>query len=318
MRIVVIGGSGHIGSYLIPRLIQSGHEVFNVSRQVRKPYIDSVHWREVQSITANREEEDKNGTFAKRIKDLKADIVIDNICFTPTSISALIHELSGHIGHLLVTGTIWVHGFAEIVPTLESARRRPIGEYGINKNKIENILLKEFSVNKFPFTIIHPGHIVGSGWPCLNPQGNFNLNVFQTIIDGNELILPNLGLECVHHVHADDVAQIFQKAIESPSQSIGESFHVVSSNAMTLRGYAEEAFAWFGRSPVLKFLPLAELKDHLSSEDVRQTIEHVKHSPSMSIEKARSRLAYQPRYTSLDACHESVQWLISNNQLKKT
>lgn len=163
MRIVVIGGSGHIGSYLIPRLVQAGHKVFNVSRQRRKPYVDSAYWRDVQSIVSDREEEDRNGSFAKRVKDLKPDIVIDNICFTPASASALARELSGHVGHLLVTGTIWVHGFAEMVPTQESAKRRPIGEYGINKNKIEDILLKEFSIHGFPVTIIHPGHIVGSG-----------------------------------------------------------------------------------------------------------------------------------------------------------
>jgi nucleoside-diphosphate-sugar epimerase len=30
--IVVIGGSGHIGSYLVPTLVERGHEVVNVSR----------------------------------------------------------------------------------------------------------------------------------------------------------------------------------------------------------------------------------------------------------------------------------------------
>ena len=32
MRIVIIGGSGHIGSYLTPRLVESGHQVIVVSR----------------------------------------------------------------------------------------------------------------------------------------------------------------------------------------------------------------------------------------------------------------------------------------------
>ena len=32
MRIVVIGGSGHLGTYLVPRLVGAGHEVINVSR----------------------------------------------------------------------------------------------------------------------------------------------------------------------------------------------------------------------------------------------------------------------------------------------
>ena len=35
MRVVVIGGSGHVGTYLIPRLVAAGHEVVNVSRGQR-------------------------------------------------------------------------------------------------------------------------------------------------------------------------------------------------------------------------------------------------------------------------------------------
>jgi len=37
-RIVIIGGSGHVGSYLIPALVEGGYEVVNVSRGVAKPY----------------------------------------------------------------------------------------------------------------------------------------------------------------------------------------------------------------------------------------------------------------------------------------
>jgi nucleoside-diphosphate-sugar epimerase len=53
------------------------------------------------------------------------------------------------------------------------------------------------------------------------------------------LVLPNLGLEMVHHVHADDVAQWITRATENRSASIGEAFNTVSERAVTLRGYAE-------------------------------------------------------------------------------
>jgi nucleoside-diphosphate-sugar epimerase len=228
----------------------------------------------------------------------------------------LIEALQGHVRHFLSTGTIWVHGYAEVMPTRESASRRPFGQYGINKNEIEKVLMQAVETQDFPATIIHPGHIVGPGWPCLNPQGNFNLKVFQTILDGDELVLPNLGLESVHHVHADDVAQIFQKAIENPHQSIGESFHAVSSGALTLRGYAEAAYRWFGHQPKLRFMPLADLEKQIESEDFQQTVEHVTRSPCMSIEKARTHLNYEPRHTSLQSCRESVEWMIGNGRLK--
>ena len=37
-RIVVIGGSGHVGTYLLPALVARGHEVVNVSRGTASPY----------------------------------------------------------------------------------------------------------------------------------------------------------------------------------------------------------------------------------------------------------------------------------------
>jgi nucleoside-diphosphate-sugar epimerase len=32
MKTVVIGGTGHIGTYLVPHLVQAGHEVICISR----------------------------------------------------------------------------------------------------------------------------------------------------------------------------------------------------------------------------------------------------------------------------------------------
>ena len=51
MRIVVIGGTGHIGTYLVPSLVSAGHETVVVSRGARKPYRDDPLWREVELVT---------------------------------------------------------------------------------------------------------------------------------------------------------------------------------------------------------------------------------------------------------------------------
>jgi hypothetical protein len=42
--------------------------------------------------------------------------------------------------HFLHTGTIWVHGPSGEVPTTEMQPRRPFGEYGIEKERIEAYL----------------------------------------------------------------------------------------------------------------------------------------------------------------------------------
>ena len=56
-RVVVIGATGHIGTYLIPRLVDGGHEVIAVSRGNRGPYRASPQWDAVTTVTADREAE---------------------------------------------------------------------------------------------------------------------------------------------------------------------------------------------------------------------------------------------------------------------
>ena len=315
MRIVIIGGTGHVGTYLVPRLVSAGHELIVMSRKQREPYLNHSAWKSVRRISIDRFVAEKQNNFGKQILDLNPDIVIDMICFTPESAESLAKTLYGKIQHFLLCGTIWVHGHSEQVPTDETQPRRPFGDYGIKKAAIESWLMSYSHRTGFPATIIHPGHIVGPGWVPLNPAGNFNPDVYKKLAAGEELLLPNLGLETVHHVHADDVAQAFEKAINNRCSALGESFHTVSPKALTLRGYAGAMAAWFGKDARLGFLPWEEWKLTVSEKDADATWDHIAHSPNCSIEKARKFINYQPRYTSLQAVQESVKYLIDNKSL---
>jgi uncharacterized protein YbjT (DUF2867 family) len=50
MKVVVIGGTGHVGTYMIPQLVALGHEVTVVSRGQRSPYQDHPAWQSVQMV----------------------------------------------------------------------------------------------------------------------------------------------------------------------------------------------------------------------------------------------------------------------------
>lgn len=315
MHIVVLGATGHIGTFLIPRLIDAGHSVTAVSRGKSKPYLDHPHWRLVRQVILDREELEANNTFGEAIAQEKADVVIDLICFTLESAKQLCEALQGKIQHFISCGSIWVHGPSEVVPTTEDHPRNTIGEYGIGKAKIEAYLHKKSREEGFPATIIHPGHIVGPGWLPLNPQGHFNKKVWETIKKGEALTLANLGLETVNHVHADDLAQLFMLCLERRSVTLGESFHGVAAKAVTLRGYAAWAYRYFGKEPHIKYSPSGELQSKLSKEDAWFMMDHVSRSPNCSIEKAQDLLGYKPRYTSFQAIDEALQALIRQGEL---
>jgi len=222
----------------------------------------------------------------------------------------MVEALRGKIAHFLHCGTIWVHGPTLQVPVTEEHPRNTFGEYGCQKAAIEAYLLSEARRNRFPATILHPGHLVGPGWTPLNPVGNFNLQVFSDLAQGNEINMPNLGRECVHHVHCDDVAQAFAVSMSHWSCSVGESFHVVSPAALTLYGYAHAVAAWFGKEAKLKYLPWEEWKQTVSEKEAQITWGHIARSSNCSIAKAQKLLDYQPRYSSLEAIRESVFALV--------
>lgn len=307
MKITVIGGTGHIGTFLIPRLVEAGHRVTNVSRQQASPYSTHESWKAVESVRIDRQKSEEEGDFGQQIASLNGEIVIDLICFTPRSARLLAEALEGQVAHFLHCGTMWVHGYSEQVPTTESQKRKPFGKYGINKAEIETYLLSLHQERGFPVTILHPGHITGPGWLPINPAGNLDPNIFTRLAEGKEVTLPNLGLETVHHVHADDVAQAFTRAIDHREPALGNSFHVVSEQALTLRGYAEGMAEWLGTRAKLKFMPWEQWKKHHTPREQELTWDHIAHSPCGSIAKAKERLEYQPRYSSLQAVQEAIQ-----------
>jgi len=299
MRVAVIGGTGHIGTYLIPRLADAGFDTISISRGVRQPYLESGAWRLVERIILDRE----MPGFETAVASLRADAVIDLTCYTPESAQKLVNALRGRETHLLHCGTIWVHGMSVEVPTMEDRPRLPISDYGKRKARIESFLLEQSDV---PSVVIHPGHLVGQGWIPLNPAANFNPRVFRDLAAGREIALPNLGRETLHHVHAADVAQCFVRALTHWIDAEGKSFHAVSRGAITMAGYAEAVASWYGQQARISFLPWEEWRKTVTERDAEITWDHIARSPHCSIARAQALLGYEPRYTSLEAIQESL------------
>jgi nucleoside-diphosphate-sugar epimerase len=313
-RVVVIGATGHIGSYLVPRLVRGGYEVIAMSRGTREPYRASPQWNSVARVTVDRDAEDAEGAFGAHVASLRPDVVIDLVCFTAASARQLVDALRPSRPLLLHCGTIWVHGPALRVPVTEDEPRTAYGEYGTGKAEIESLLHRETLAGGVPAVVLHPGHISGPGWPVITPAGNLDPAVWTALATGTPLALPDHGLGVLHHVHADDVAQAFERALTRPA-AIGASFHVAAEQAMTLRGLAAGVAPWFGREPVLDFVDWAEFDRRVAPEHAEATREHTFRSITASISRAREVLGYAPRYSSLDALYEALTWLVAHGQV---
>lgn len=319
MKITVIGGTGHIGSFLIPRLVRAGHEVTNISRGTSKPYSDAPEWQRVTSIAADRERQDADGSFGQTVLDTEPDVVIDLVCFTLESATALVEALRGKATRLIHCGSIWRFGPGRKLPIAEDdTADPPFDEYGRQKEAIARMLKEETAAGGLVTTSIHPGHIVGPGWHPTGPLGNVDPEVWRRLSAGESLQVPGSGAETLHHVHADDVAQVFERAVDRPEAAAGEDFNATAATALSVRGYVAIASAWFGQTTALESVTWEHYRASTTDDYARESWGHLHRSQIFSIEKARMLLGYTPRFEPDEAILESIRWLIEHGRLEVT
>ena len=309
MRVVVIGGTGHIGTYLVPSLVKAGHDVLVISRGARRPYRDDPAWQGVEMVACDHEAAERDGQFGSVVAGLRPDAVIDLTCFTRDQARQLVEALDGQ--HVVQTGSIWSYGASTIVPTTEDAPKHPYGEYGVDKLAVEQYLTGEQT--RVRASVVHPGHICGPGWLPIGPAGNLDPGVIDSLRADGSCLLPDRGGETIHHVHAEDVAGLHQACLDQPAAAGGQSFNSVCTQAFTLRGYAEVVARHFGHEPSLTFVPWAQFATRVGVEHAEATIEHIGRAPLYSMDKARTVLGFVPKHDVTSTVLESIDaWIATN------
>ena len=198
------------------------------------------------------------------------------------------------------------------MPTTEEQPRTPFGEYGMQKAAIEAYLLDEARRNGFPATVLHPGHIVGPGLGAARTRPATSTPRLLAAGRGQRnCALPNLGMETVHHVHADDVAQAFVQAIAQLERRGGRELPRRVAAALTLRGYAETMAAWFGQPAVLAFCRWEEWRTTVSAEEATGDVGPHRAQPQLQHRQGAAPARTTSRATRRSkAVQEAVTWLI--------
>lgn len=302
MNITVIGGTGHIGTYLVPALVWDAHAVTVVSRGQQQPYTEDDAWSSVEFVTCDREKAEADGTFGNLIAEQKPEGVIDLRCFTTAQARHLVDSLDGQ--HVVATGTIWSWGRTSIVPMTEDVPKDPLTAYDTGKAAVEDFLLREQT--RVPASVVHPSHISGPGWAAVNPAGNFDVDVYRSLKRDGSATLPLDGMALLQHVHAADVAEVHRLALTQSDASAGEAFNCVAEQSMTLRAYATLLARHFGHEPSLTFLPWAEFAAEVGEKNAIMTHDHITRSPHFSMAKAREVLGFTPRHSAQETVLEAV------------
>jgi nucleoside-diphosphate-sugar epimerase len=208
-----------------------------------------------------------------------------------------------------------MHGPARTAPISESDERHPVGDYGVAKSAIADLLVAETENGGLATTSLHPGHISGPRWAPITPLGNLDPLVWQRLAAGEELLVPGLGAELLSHVHADDVAQAFELALARPEAAAGQVFHTTAARAATVRGLLEAAAGWWGREPVTRSVSWAEYRGATTPEFAEQSWDHLWRSQHASVTKAADLLGYVPAHPPEGAVRAGVEWLVGAGEL---
>lgn len=257
--------------------------------------------------------------FTEKIAAMDADIVVDLINFDLEDTKAMVEALRDtRLSHYLYCSSCWAHGRAEVLPLdPDGLKKEPLDPYGKDKFASEMYLKEQYRENGFPATIIMPGQISGPGWTIMNPWANKTALPFQKIADGEEIMLPNFGMETLHHVHGYDVAQCFFKAITHRNQALGESFDAVSGGSITLYGYAKLMYEFFGKEPKIGFLPWKEWCEYVGDPvECEDTYYHIARSGFYSTAKEEKLLDYHPKYTNVETIKIAVQSYVERGLIK--
>ena len=321
-KAVVIGAYGHIGSYMVPALYEAGYEVTVISRGNREPYTaEHPAWQHVKREICDRKAMTGEKIFGKFIASLEPDVIIDTLCYNRKMMEELCEPIIANKAlaekvKLIEIGTIWIYAYKLFSPVTEDHPHNSVSAYGSGKTEMELYIKELAEQNLLNATILHPGHISGAGWYPINPQGNLNPQVYADIVSGKEIILPNDGNATLHHVHAEDIARLALACIEQPEASRGEAFHITSSAALTLRGFAELLYKHFGHEPKIAFVPYKEFTELVSEEDAGNTFDHISKSPCCSMEKAKRVLGFTPKWSSIGTAISAVEHKLATGELK--
>ena len=306
MKAIVIGGTGHIGTYLVPMLVNDGYETVSITRGRSIPYEGNPAWRRAKSIVLDR----LDPSFYSKIASLDADIVIDLVAFQLADVERMVEALQEtRLSHYLYCSSCWAHGRAEVLPfDPNDLLKEPLCPYGEQKFATERYLGQLYRETGFPATTIMPGQISGPGWTIMNPWANKTVRPFQIIAEGKPISLPNFGMETLHHVHGYDVAQCFFKAVMHRNVALGETFDAVSGQSITLYGYAKLMYEFFGQTPRIDFLPWPKWCEYVGDVDeCEDTYLHIARSGFFTLEKERRLLEYEPKYSNVDVIKLAVQ-----------
>ncbi len=304
MRAIVIGGTGHIGGFLIPLLVNAGYETI-VAGTGRTAIPATKIWSKIRYIKGDM----RNEEFLRSLADLHPQVVINIV----HDVLPAYHIFKNTAKHIIACGSLWMYGCPHTVPTPEITQSQCVFDgYRIRyKNILE--LLKQSDADGVAFTAVMPPNICGPGKIPLECSGGRSLDVHKRHKQGHEVILPQGPDVLIGPCDAEDIAQCFFLVVEKPAQSAGRIFNVGSAYALTASKFVEAYADIYNVKIPVRTVEWDEYVKKYNTDIGGWW--HFKAHMCPDISKAVQLLGYKPRYTPQQTLARAVDWMYAEKLL---
>lgn len=298
MYVLLIGGSGFLGTAIAERFLATRDRVTILSRGKRQLPSD------VDSIVGDRQ---NAGSFVAAVAGRTFDLVIDVNPFSAADVQAVTPALAGKAGHYVMISTDFVYANdIEQIPISEDAPKDADSKYGQGKLAAEAAMIAAWQDLKLPGTSLRPQHIMGSGKELGSGsvQGR-DKNLLRSMRAGTGLTLIAEGELLFQPVWHRQIAEACETIAGNPA-TFGHAMNMAGGEAVTTRRYYQLIADRLGVPLKYDSVSIAAYRE--AHPDKRAFARHRVYDTS----KLRNLAGYVARPQLKDAIDETVTWMETN------
>lgn len=304
MTTVVIGGTGHIGRFLVKQLAGEGQQVVAVSSG-RTPFEPDAFGTNVEHAVLPYGQMLADGSFDALLAHVRPDAVVDILQADAAGVYRACEK--AEVGHLVFCGSLWMLGRPKVVPTPEVTQTEcPFDGY--RKRYAELLDVLQLSRPEgLAVSAVLPPNICGPGKIPLEGKGGRSLDVHREHRRGCEVVLPRPGTNLIGPCDAEDVARGFACALNNREAAAGEAFNVGAAYALTAERFIG-TYAQIQGVPIpIRHVDMETfVRDILPPQGAHY---HFTEHMCPDISKIRERLGYRPAWTPEESMERAVGWM---------